>query len=315
MPAPHSPVVLLTGASSGLGLAIARQLLETDCRLVLTAREASLPRFASLGIIASDRVRLRALDVTHAAERIAVVREAQERWGGIDALINNAGVAYRTVTEHIDDRAWRQVMEIDCHAPLELARLVLPGMRARRRGHILNVSSVGGMMAMPTMALYSAAKFALEGWSESLWYEVRPWDIRVCLIEPGFIRSDSFHNTLFTRRSLLAVTDDADAYHEHYHHMASFIERLMNRTIATPERIAAKVVATLRNPDPPLRVHATPDAHLFALLRRLLPRGLYHRVLYWSLPHIRLWGPGTGAPANPTVPFPSRPESATSRRG
>jgi NAD(P)-dependent dehydrogenase (short-subunit alcohol dehydrogenase family) len=295
-PASRLPVVLLTGASAGLGLATAHALLAEPCRLILTARADSLPRFAAAGLGASDRVQLHALDVTNSTAREALVAELASRWGGVDVLINNAGVAYRAVVEHWDDAAWTDIMAVDVRAPLELARLVLPGMRARRSGRILNISSVGGMMAMPTMSLYSAAKFALEGATEALWYEVRPWGIHVSLIEPGFIRSDSFRNTRFTQRSFRATLDEDDAYHPHYLHMADFIEGMMARTIATPEHVARSIVRTLQNRRPPLRVYATPDAHLFALLRRLLPRGLYHAVLYRALPHIRAWGNAHGTP-------------------
>ena len=114
--------------------------------------------------------------------------------------------------------------------------------------------------------------------------------MRVSLIEPGFIRSDSFRNTRHTRRSFAATLDEHDPYHAHYLHMAAFIERMMERTVATPDKVARCVVRTLRRPRPPLRVYATPDAHLFALLRRLLPRGMYHWVLYRALPDVRRWG-------------------------
>lgn len=290
------PVVVLTGASTGLGLAIARTLIAERCRLVMTARAESLSRLAGMGIVESDRVLFRPLDVTDAAQRESLVSGLLADLGRIDVLINNAGVAYRAVVEHWDQAAWSDIMEVDVRAPLELIRLVLPEMRARRSGRILNVSSVGGMMAMPTMSLYSAAKFALEGATEALWYEVRPWGIRVSLIEPGFIRSDSFRNTRFTRHSFAAAMNDVDPYHAHYLHMASFIERMMGHAVATPERVAKSVRRTLRQRRPPLRVYATPDAHLFALLRRLLPRGLYHAVLYRALPHIAAWGHENGHP-------------------
>ncbi|HTI71907.1 MAG TPA: SDR family oxidoreductase [Candidatus Limnocylindria bacterium] len=282
------PVVMITGASSGLGLATARQLLaKGDCRLILTARSASIPRFAAAGLLESDRVRLLPLDVALPDERAKAVIAAEAAWGQVDVLVNNAGVAYRTVAEHIDDQAWQHIMEVNCRAPLDLTTRLLPGMRQRRMGRIINISSVGGMMAMPTMALYSAAKFALEGLSESLWYEVRPWGIDVVLVEPGFIHSESFRNTLFTRRSFRSVVDDHDPYHAQYHAMSAFIERLMEKTIATPEGVAKVVVRAIRSSSPPLRIHATIDATVFGLMRRFLPRGLYHRFLYACLPHVR----------------------------
>ena len=283
------PVVLLTGASSGLGSAIAQELRGRGYRLLLTARAESVARFAQAGWTESesDGIHLRTLDVRDGDQRSAIVSEAEERWGGVDVLINNAAVAYRTVVEHWDESAWWETMETDVHGPFELIRLILPGMRRKRAGRILNVSSVGGMMAMPTLSLYSAAKFALEGASEALWYEVRPWNIRVTLVEPGFIRSDSFRNTRFTALSFRGMLTADDPYHEQYLHLAGFIERMMDRAWATPATVAARVVGALRQSHPPLRLYATFDAHGFAWLRRVLPRRLYHLLLYRALPHVR----------------------------
>jgi hypothetical protein len=290
MRASSCKTVLLTGASTGLGLAIAHALLDTGHRLILTCREHALPRFAGAGIRASDRVWLRALDVTSREERMALIGEAEERWGGVDVLINNAGVAYRSVLEHVTEAELLAQMSVNFLAPLELARLVLPGMRQRRTGHIINISSVGGMMAMPTMAIYSASKFALEGAFEALFYEVRPWGIAVSLVQPGFIHSSSFRNVVLTELGSQAQRHPTDAYHAHYAHMAPFIARLMDRARATPERVADRVVKLIDARRPPLRVPATVDAHLFSLLRRLLPRRTYHWVLFRCLPSVRSWG-------------------------
>lgn len=164
----HEPVVLLTGASSGLGPAIARLLLQRQYRLVLTARESSLPRFRSQGLYPSSRVLILPMDVTRPSEREAVVEEANQRVGPIDILINNAGVSYRSVVEHVSEQERLAQMNINFRSPMELIRLLLPRMRKRRSGRIINISSVGGMMAMPTMAAYSASKFAPRGRQRSL---------------------------------------------------------------------------------------------------------------------------------------------------
>ncbi|MEZ5978748.1 MAG: SDR family oxidoreductase [Planctomycetota bacterium] len=285
--------VLVTGASSGLGLAIARELLGTGRRLVLTARGSSLWRFEAAGIRESDEVLVRALDVTDRDQRIAVVSEIDERFGGVDVLVNNAGLTYRSVVEHVSQEERLAQMDVNFLAPMHLVRLVLPSMRAKRRGRIVNISSVGGMMAMPTMSIYSASKWALEGMSEALWYEVRPWNVRVTLVEPGFIHSRSFENTRTTHDSQESIEHERDPYHAHYVNMAPFIERTMNLARATPERIARRVRRILEMERPPLRAPATADAHLFALMRRLLPRRLYHAVLYRMLPNVRNWGPGS----------------------
>jgi short-subunit dehydrogenase len=146
------------------------------------------------------------------------------------------------------------------------------------------------MMAMPTMALYSASKFALEGACEALWYEARPWNIHVTLIQPGFVNSRSFENTLYTPESRAASKQPRDPYHGHYVNMTRLIHRLMNRSRATPDEIARRVHRVIRHPNPPLRVGVTSDASFFRMLRRLLPRRIYHALLYRGLPRIQEWG-------------------------
>lgn len=288
---PRPEVVLLTGASTGLGLAIARLLIAGgDYRVILTARSESMSRFAAAGLHESGNVWLRPLNVTHEADRRQVIAEATRQWGGVDILINNAGLAYRAVVEHVNETERRAQLDVNFRAPMELIRLALPHMRARRYGRIINISSVGGMMAMPTMGIYSASKFALEGMTEALWYEVRPWNIKVSLVQPGFIRSRSFERTRYTDLSEPAAQSRDDPYFRHYEHMTRFIGRYMERATATPEDVARVVLKTLRRRNPPLRVAGTFDARLFGLLRRLLPRSLYHALLYRGLPKVREWG-------------------------
>ncbi len=249
-----------------------------------------MPRFAAHGLVESDRLWLRAMDVTDARQRREVVSEVEAELGGVDVLVNNAGVAWRAVLEHVSESDWLDQMRVNFRGPAELARLVLPGMRARRSGRIIAVSSVGGMMAMPTMALYSASKFALEGAFEALWYEVRPWGIHVTLVQPGFVRSDSFRNTRLTRAAIRGTTLAEDPYHAHYERMDGFIARWMRRAWSRPDDVARVIVRVMRRRHPPLRVAGTPDAWIFASMRRLLPRGLYHLLLYSCLPGIRTWG-------------------------
>jgi short-subunit dehydrogenase len=287
--------VLVTGASTGIGLALGKLLLARPYRVILTARRASLPRFATAGIRENEDCWLRPLDVTNQSEREQLIEEAEWRWGGIDVLVNNAGLSYRAVVEHVSEDERLLQMDVNFLSPMELTRLVLPGMRKRRYGRILNVSSVGGMMAMPTMSMYSASKFALEGASEALYYEVKPWGIAVSLIQPGFINSSGFENVRFTNLSQ-AEHDRADApYYQHYRKMEGFIAKAMRAVPSTSESVARKVIRTMEARRPALRVPATFDAVLFSGLRRWLPRRLYHWVLYRSLPSIRTWGPSLDA--------------------
>ena len=145
------------------------------------------------------------------------------------------------------------------------------------------------MMAMPTMGAYSASKFALEGASEALWYELRPWNIQVVLVQPGFVHSESFHRVRWSAGAETSATG-RDGYTVYYETMGAFIGRLMNSSLASPESIARKIMRSMEKRRPKLRVPATPDAYFFYLLRRLLPRRWYHWILYRNLPDISRWG-------------------------
>lgn len=284
-------VVLITGASVGLGLAIAKRLVDLNqFHLVLTARESSISRFAAQGLANQPHVWLRELDVTNVEQRAELIANIENELGGVDVLINNAGVAYRSCVEHVTEPERLHQMNINFRSPIELSRAVLPGMRAKRNGKIINISSVGGMMAMPTMSVYSASKFALEGASEALYYEVKPWNISVTLIQPGFMRSEAFEKVPYTVLSGQASKDANDPYHAHYLHMQNFIAKNMGRALATSDSVAAKVVKVVRSKRPPLRVYGSSDAIAFAMLRRFLPRRFYNWFLYRNLPQISQWG-------------------------
>jgi short-subunit dehydrogenase len=283
-------VILITGASTGLGLATAKLLINNNYTLILTARERSLYRFEQEGLKESSSIWIRKLDVTNHKERKNLIEEANNRLGGIDILINNAGISYRSVVEHVTEHERIEQLNINFLSAMELTRLVLPSMRKKRKGKIINISSVGGMMAMPTMSIYSSSKFALEGASESLWYEVKPWNINICLIQPGFINSNSFENTHPTLLSKNSIEDQSDPYHQHYINMKGFIEKIMHKTTCTPEKVAKVILKTIKKKNPPLRVPGTFDAIFFYYLRRLIPRQLYHTILYKALPKIKNWG-------------------------
>lgn len=283
--------ILITGASVGLGLELAKLLIRKNkYNLVLTARETSLERFAAEGIFPEENVYLEALDVTDASQRIYLIQKINEQFGGVDILINNAGFSFRSVMEDVSEKDQLLQMETNFSGPIQLIRLCLPYMRTKRCGKIINISSVGGMMAMPTMGIYSASKHALEGASESLWYELRPWNIKVTLIAPGFINSKGFEKVRKTWMSEASMSNSDSTYYEHYRNMEGFIENIMKHTPSTSFTVAKKVVKVIEAKNPPLRVSGTIDAVLFKLMKCLLPQRLYHSILYLSLPKIWRWG-------------------------
>lgn len=284
-------VVLITGASTGLGLALVRELHGSgQFHVIATARRSSLPRFGEQGLFESERLWIRPLNVLSKNDRDAVIREANEKLGGIDVLVNNAGYCLRGVVEQVNETERLKQIDTNFRAPMALIRGVLPYMRRKRSGHIINISSVGGMMAMPTMSIYSASKFALEGATEALWYEVRPWNIKVSLIQPGFIHSDSFKRVELTRESRRSIADKNNPYYYHYSSMAPFIARMMRLSPTTPEKIAGRIHSVINSGNPPLRIPVTIDAYFFGILRKFLPRRLFHALMYYSLPRVYRWG-------------------------
>jgi short-subunit dehydrogenase len=284
-------VVLVTGASTGLGLALAKLLIAEDRYvLVLTSRATSSHRFLEAGIAPAEHVWLRDLDIVDYAQTTAVVTEVNQKLGGVDILVNNAGITERSTVEESGDSSRHRQLDVNYLAPFELISQVLPLMRKHHAGRIINISSAGGFMAMPTMSGYSASKFALEAASEALWYEMKPWGIHVTVIVPGFINSEGYLHTAQTPRGKQGAEDADSAYFEHYRGMGDLIARSMKSVSATNESIALKISAVLRSWHPPLRVHITIEAKLFYWVRKLLPPRLYHWAVYLFLPNVHSWG-------------------------
>ena len=285
----YRPVILITGAGTGLGLAMARMFSKVKrYRLVITARESSVLKLRQ-HFIESDDVMIHVLDVTSEISRHQLIQAIESKWGGVDILINNAGITYRAVIEHMTDQDELIQLQTNYLGPMALIRLVLPYMREKGRGKIINVSSVSGMLAMPTMGSYSASKYALEGASESLWYEMKPLGINVTLIQPGFIKSNSFQNVYYSEKSKMA-TLQVGPYSDYYASMIPFIEKLMSRSWVNPSQIARQILKVVHTENPPLWVPVTPDAFIFYYIRRIIPRRFLLPLLFYFLPKAHSWG-------------------------
>lgn len=256
---------------------------------MITGRAGSLA-FLRSKFPQDDRFQIRSLDVISEMERIQLISEVETLWGGVNILVNNAGISYRAVVEHMTEHDELNQIATNYLGPVGLIRLVLPHMRKLGRGKIINVSSVSGMLAMPTMASYTASKYALEGMSEALWYETKPLGISVSLVQPGFVHSKSFKKVYFTPES--QPEQRKEAYADYYNNMTPFIETLMGLSRTTPEKLAALILKVIRTENPPLWIPATLDAKAFYFLRRMLPRRLFLPFLFRCLPGARKWGAG-----------------------
>ena len=181
-------VWLITGCSKGIGRALAQQALQSGYRVVVTARDT-----ATLADVVKEHPEAVAaveLDVTKPDQVKAAIRAAEDRFGGVDVLVNNAGYGYLAAIEEGDDTDVRALFEANIFGTWNMIKAVLPGMRARGRGHIVNISSVGGLTTFPGVGFYHMAKFAVEGLSETLAKEVIPLGLGVTVVEPGAFRTE-----------------------------------------------------------------------------------------------------------------------------
>lgn len=187
MDAPTLPVWFITGCSSGFGRELAKLVLARGWLAVVTARDKT--RIEDLGLGAEERALVLDLDITDSAQITAAVQSAQARFGRIDVLVNNAGYGYQATIEEGDESEIRAQFDANVFGLFAMTRAVLPGMRVRRKGHVLNITSVAGFIGFPGSGYYAASKHAVEGWSDALADEGKPLGIKVTCIEPGPFRT------------------------------------------------------------------------------------------------------------------------------
>jgi len=246
-----SSVWLITGCSSGIGRELARAALEAGHRVVLTARDPS--RLADLAAAHKGRALALGLDVTDAAQVSRAAHEAERRFGRIDVLVNNAGYGYLAAIEEGEDAELRALFETNFFGLVAMIKAVLPGMRARQSGPVINVSSMAGLVANPGTGYYSASKFAVEGLTEALSRELAPFGIRVTAIEPGPFRTD------WAGRSMRRTRTPIEAYAGTVGARISMIEGLDGKQSGDPRRAALAILRVAELPDPPLHLLLGPD--------------------------------------------------------
>ncbi|KZS70091.1 short-chain dehydrogenase/reductase [Mycobacterium kansasii] len=234
---------LITGCSSGLGRALAEAAIDTGHNVVVTARDVST--VAELADATPDRVLAVALDVTKSDQVTSAVRAAEERFGGVHVLVNNAGYGYRSAVEEGDDADIRALFETHFFGSVAMIKAVLPGMRTRRSGSIVNISSITVQLTPVASGYYSAAKAALEGMSGALRGEVAPLGISVIVVEPGAFRTD------FAGRSLTQSATVIDDYAA-----TAGQRRIENDTMdgnqqGAPAKAAAAIITAVESPEPP----------------------------------------------------------------
>jgi NAD(P)-dependent dehydrogenase (short-subunit alcohol dehydrogenase family) len=253
-----SKVWMITGASRGIGLEIARAALGAGHQVVATARQPE----QVLNALGEHSGRLLAvpLDVTQPEQAQAAVEAAKQQFWRIDVLVNNAGYGQIGWFENTSDKQIRDQFETNVFGSMNVTRAVLPLMRAQRSGHIFTYSSIAGVLAFAGSSIYSASKFAVEGWMEGLAQEVKPLGIVATIIEPGFFRTD-FLDTSSVGYGEYDVADYAEAsavfrkWHDEKNHQQP----------GDPAKLGAAMLTLAEMPQPPLRFAAGSDAVEFVL--------------------------------------------------
>ncbi len=252
------PSILITGVSSGIGRACANLYAEKGWSVAGTLRNtASRPG----GL--DERVALFALDLSIPGSAANLAEAVVAGMGCPDVLVNNAGVSQFGPLEDVGSEEFRQLYEVNVVAQFELIRGLLPAMRERRSGTIVNVTSLGGRMTFPFFAAYNSTKWALEGASEGLWHEVKPFGIRVKTVEPGFV------DTAIWQKMLPGGEEPtrANPYAAYLRSMLKFEKRITHRT--TPEAAAAEIAAAIDDPSDRLRYPIAAYARPIVRARRV----------------------------------------------
>ena len=235
----------VTGCSSGLGRALCERLLEQGERVVATARDTA--KIGDFGQRFPDRAIIQQLDITdHAGVNAAV--HAALSLGGVDVLVNNAGYGLVGALEEVDEQAVKDAFDANVYGAYRLIRALLPHMRARRSGHILNVSSMAGFVGGPGFTFYSATKFALEGLSEALAKEVAPFGIKVTLIEPGPFRTN------FRGETSMRSAAPMEAYADTVGRFRKMLADTDGKQPGDPLKAADAMMAVVASDNPPLRL-------------------------------------------------------------
>lgn len=246
MPLQNSDVWFITGCSTGFGRELAKLVLDRGYRAVITARDPS--RIQGLTAGYEGRALALKLDVTDKAQVAEAVKWAEAAFGSIDVLVNNAGFGYVGALEESDEDEVRGMMETNFFGLARMIHNVLPGMRRRRHGNIVNISSIGGLVGFPGVGYYNATKFAVEGLSESLAKEVAPLGIRVLVVEPGPFRTD------WAGRSLKRSSQHIAEYSET---AGAFRERITSRSgkqVGDPVRAGEAIIKALESDHAPLHL-------------------------------------------------------------
>lgn len=236
-------VWFITGASTGFGRLLAEHVLALGGTVVATARTPDALKDLELRYPATAM--LARLDVTDAGQVEGAVQDALARFGQVDVLVNNAGYGLTGAFEEVNDAELKHLFETNVFGLIRVTKALLPHLRERRSGHIVNLSSVGGLVGLPGWSMYNATKFAVEGMSEALALELEPLGISVTIVEPGPFRTD------FLGRSGVAAKMTIADYNQTAGKTREYFRTQAGKQAGDPQRAVEAIVAAVSAPKPP----------------------------------------------------------------
>ncbi|HVW52223.1 MAG TPA: oxidoreductase [Trinickia sp.] len=248
----QSKLFFITGVSTGFGRALAQAALADGHRVVGTLRDqTALGEFELLG---PGRAIGKLLDVTHTDAIAGVVADIEGKVGPIDVLVNNAGYGYESLLEESTLDEWRKQFDVNVFGAVAMMQAVLPYMRRRKRGHIINITSMGGYITGPGIGAYNGTKFALEGISESLSKEVKDFGIKVTAVAPGAFRTD------WAGRSMVRAQRSIPDYDAVFNHLRERRQAISGKQPGDPAKAARAILEIVAASEPPVHLLLGPDA-------------------------------------------------------
>lgn len=267
----NSKLIFISGVSSGFGQAIAKVALDCGHLVVGTVRrKEDQDAFTNH---ASGRAHAYLLDVTNTEDIADIVENVESTHGAIDVLINNAGYGHEGILEESSLEEMRRQFDVNVFGPVSLMKAVLPYMRTRRRGHIINITSMGGYITMPGIAYYCGSKFALEGISEVLAKEVASLGISVTAIAPGSFRTDWAGRSMVRSKRSIADYDDL------FDPIRRAREEVNGKQLGDPDKAAQAVMTLIDSEVPPQHILLGSDAHRLVMTKL---RDLRHEFQEWE---------------------------------
>jgi len=278
-------VILITGSSSGIGEATAVLLSKAGYTIAATAR--NLNKTTNLEKVLKDantNSKIFPLDITDQMSIKKAVEEIIQEFGKIDVLINNAGITIDGFFEDHSSEDIEKIFKTNVFGTFDMTKAVLPHMRKQRNGHIINIGSIAGRWALPQIGIYSATKFAIEGFSEAIKYELAPFNIRVSIVEPCFVETPMVHQN----RNVAAKSNTPESPYTQMNEICeNFYEKYGKKYSIFPEDVAQAILKIINSKKTRFRYMLGRRENVLKKLQKTLPTPIFEKFLHKTFPSLK----------------------------